>query len=268
MMPNNPDESELYIRLNQKSSIMTGTLFLCFNLWRGAVTWLNAKFLFWLLNFIFFLNIGGSLRSVIVGLHELIHYLSIYTDLRQLGLVKRKSACKHAKSVRIHIILRLLKNSSGHLLSIEAFYLVTAKVLVRMRRLIWTFTVRICPKTRSRTARPNCLRRVVVEGLDFDIVSFPFLDGDVPRRTSYGVYMSQLIRFARVSSGLSGFNCRGGALAAGLLRRECRCFGLRGTFSRFYRGHCVLVEECGVSLGTLLRQCLSEPEFFGDLVCG
>ena len=35
---------------------------------------------------------------------------------------------------------------------------------------------------------------------DFDIVNFPFLDGDVPRSTSYGVYISQLIRFARVSS--------------------------------------------------------------------
>ena len=34
----------------------------------------------------------------------------------------------------------------------------------------------------------------------FDIVIFPFLDGDDPRSTSYGVYISQLIRFARVSS--------------------------------------------------------------------
>ena len=33
---------------------------------------------------------------------------------------------------------------------------------------------------------------------DFDIVNFPFLDGDVSRSTSYGVYISQLIRFARV----------------------------------------------------------------------
>ena len=32
------------------------------------------------------------------------------------------------------------------------------------------------------------------DDFDFDIVNFPFLDGDVPRRTSYGVYMSQLIR--------------------------------------------------------------------------
>ena len=27
------------------------------------------------------------------------------------------------------------------------------------------------------------------DGFDFDIVNFPFLDGDVPRRTSYGVYI-------------------------------------------------------------------------------
>ena len=33
---------------------------------------------------------------------------------------------------------------------------------------------------------------------DFDIVNFPFLDGDVSRRPSYGVYISRLIRFARV----------------------------------------------------------------------
>ena len=33
---------------------------------------------------------------------------------------------------------------------------------------------------------------------DFDIVNFPFLDGDVPRRASYGLYTSQLIMFATV----------------------------------------------------------------------
>ena len=30
------------------------------------------------------------------------------------------------------------------------------------------------------------------DDFDFDIVNFPFLDGDVPRSTSYGVYISQL----------------------------------------------------------------------------
>ena len=31
------------------------------------------------------------------------------------------------------------------------------------------------------------------DDFDFDIVNFPFLDGDVPRRPSYGVYITQLI---------------------------------------------------------------------------
>ena len=44
------------------------------------------------------------------------------------------------------------------------------------------------------------------DDFDFDIVNFPFLDGDVPRRTSYDVYISQLIRFARTSSNVSDFN--------------------------------------------------------------
>ena len=43
---------------------------------------------------------------------------------------------------------------------------------------------------------------------DFDIVNFPFLDGDVQGRASYGVYISQLIRFARVCSHVEDFNAR------------------------------------------------------------
>ena len=54
---------------------------------------------------------------------------------------------------------------------------------------------------------------------DFDIVNFHFLDGDVPRRTSYGVYISQLIRFARASSNLNDFNCRNKAVTAKFLGR-------------------------------------------------
>ena len=46
------------------------------------------------------------------------------------------------------------------------------------------------------------------DDFDFEIVNFPFLDGDVPRSTSYGVYISQLIRFARASSYVTDFNTR------------------------------------------------------------
>ena len=47
------------------------------------------------------------------------------------------------------------------------------------------------------------------DDFDFEIVNFPFLDGDVPRYTSYGVYISQLIRFARASSYVTDFKRAG-----------------------------------------------------------
>ena len=57
---------------------------------------------------------------------------------------------------------------------------------------------------------------------DFDIANFPFLDGDVPRSTSYGVYISQLIRFARVSSHVADFNARNKSLTVKLLQQGYR----------------------------------------------
>ena len=104
------------------------------------------------------------------------------------------------------------------------------------------------------------------DDFDFDIVNFPFQDGDVPRRTSYGVYISQLIRFARASSNLNDFNYRNKALTAKLRRQGYRYFKLRKAFSKFYRRHSALLEKYSVSLKTLLQQGISEPEFYGDLV--
>ena len=75
------------------------------------------------------------------------------------------------------------------------------------------------------------------DDFDFDIVNFPFLDGDVPRSTSYGFYISQLIRFARVSSHVADFNARNKSLTAKLLQQGYRYHKLRKTFSKFYRRH-------------------------------
>ena len=44
------------------------------------------------------------------------------------------------------------------------------------------------------------------DDFDFEIVNFQFLDCDVPHSLSYGVYISQLIRFARESSHVADFN--------------------------------------------------------------
>ena len=60
------------------------------------------------------------------------------------------------------------------------------------------------------------------DDFNFDMVHFPFLDGDVPRTPSYGVYISQLIRFDRVCSNVDDFNNINLFLTAKLLKQGYR----------------------------------------------
>ena len=78
------------------------------------------------------------------------------------------------------------------------------------------------------------------------IVIFLFLDGDVPRRPSYGVFISQIIRFASVCSHVNDFNARNKCLTADLLKQGYRHHKLRMTFSKFYCRHHELVSKYNV----------------------
>ena len=104
------------------------------------------------------------------------------------------------------------------------------------------------------------------DDFDFEIVYFPFLDGDVLRSTSYGVYISQLIRFARASSYVADFNSRNKLVTQKLLKQGYRYHLLRKTFSKVYRIYYDLISKFQVGFKSLLRQGLSEPEFYGDVV--
>ena len=99
------------------------------------------------------------------------------------------------------------------------------------------------------------------DDFNFEIVNFPFLDGEVSRSPSYGVYISQLIRFARVCSNVDDFNNRNLSLTAKLLKQ-----GYRYLFSKFYHRHSELIVKYNIGLKTLLQQGISEPIFYGDLV--
>ena len=57
------------------------------------------------------------------------------------------------------------------------------------------------------------------DDFDFDMVNFLFLDGDIPRSTSYGIYISQLARFAKVSGRVTDFNARYKMLTGKLLHQ-------------------------------------------------
>ena len=98
------------------------------------------------------------------------------------------------------------------------------------------------------------------DDFNFVIVNFSFLDGDVPRSPSNGVYISQLIRFARVCSNVDDF------LTAKLLKQGYIYPKIRKAFSKFYHRHSELIVKYNIGLKTLLQQGISEPIFYGDLV--
>ena len=102
------------------------------------------------------------------------------------------------------------------------------------------------------------------DDFDIDFFNFPFLDGDVPLSTSDGVYISQLIRFARASSHVADFNTRNKLLTQKLFKQDYRYHKLRKTFSKFYRRYYDLIAKFKVGLKSLLHQGLSELEFYGD----
>ena len=82
----------------------------------------------------------------------------------------------------------------------------------------------------------------------------------------HGVYISQLIRFARVCSHVDDFNTVNKCLTVKLLKQGYRYHKLRKAFFKFYRRHYELIFKYNVELKSLLHQGLSEPEFDGDLV--
>ena len=60
------------------------------------------------------------------------------------------------------------------------------------------------------------------EIFNFEIVNFPFLDGDVPRSPSYDIYIPQLIRSARVCSHVDDFNNSNKYMTSKLLKHGYR----------------------------------------------
>ena len=66
-----------------------------------------------------------------------------------------------------------------------------------------------------------------LDDFNFEIVNFPFLDGDAPRSPSYGVYFSQLNCFGRLCSNVDDFNNRNLFLTAKLLKQGYRYHKLR-----------------------------------------
>ena len=77
----------------------------------------------------------------------------------------------------------------------------------------------------------------------FPIVNFPFLCSNIPGSPAYGVYISQLIRYARSCSKYEHFNARSNLLTLRLLKQGYSESRLLAAFHKFYGRHHAIVDK-------------------------
>ena len=91
-----------------------------------------------------------------------------------------------------------------------------------------------------------------MEYFNFDIVNFPFLCSNIPQSPAYGVFVSQLIRYARASSMYEDFIMRSQPLSSKLSKQGSTRNRLIATFKKFYGRHSVLVDRFKVSVTNII----------------
>ena len=71
------------------------------------------------------------------------------------------------------------------------------------------------------------------DDFDFHIVNFPFLDSNIPSSPAYGVYISQLIRYARACTEYTDFVDRSKSLTSKLLNQGYQSDRLKVAIKKF-----------------------------------
>ena len=91
----------------------------------------------------------------------------------------------------------------------------------------------------------------------FHIVNFPFMSSNIPSAPAYGVYASQLIRYACCCSNYSDFSSLHRALVTRLLPQGYKVNHLFNTFNKFYGRHTDLVGQYKKSVCQMFADSIS-----------
>ena len=97
------------------------------------------------------------------------------------------------------------------------------------------------------------------DDFNFPIVNFPYLSSNIPSSPAYGVFVSQLIRFARASSLYKDFLDRSMLLAKKLLTQGYQLPKLISSLKKFYGRHHELVDRYNVHVSKLSRDIFIVP---------
>ena len=95
------------------------------------------------------------------------------------------------------------------------------------------------------------------DDFNFHITNFPFLSSNIPSSPAYGVFISQLIRYARACSSYECFILRARRLSSKLLKQGYLVERLKSSFRKFYGRYGDLIEQYGVTLSRMLNDILT-----------
>ncbi len=96
------------------------------------------------------------------------------------------------------------------------------------------------------------------DDFNFHIVNFPFMSSNIPSGPSYGVYISQLIRYARCCTYYEDFKYRHRLLVERLLSQGYKVNRLRNSFNKFYGIYFDLIEKYRKSVKVMVTD--SHPQ--------
>ena len=94
------------------------------------------------------------------------------------------------------------------------------------------------------------------DDFNFHITNFPFLSSNIPSSPAYGVFISQLIRYARACSSYECFILRARRLSSKLLKQGYLAERLKSSFRKFYGRYGNLIQQYEVSLSRMLNDIL------------
>ena len=94
------------------------------------------------------------------------------------------------------------------------------------------------------------------DDFNFHITNFPFLSSNIPSSPAYGVFISQLIRYARACSSYECFILRAARLSSKLLGQGYVMERLKSSLRKFYGGYGDLIKHYEVSLSQMLHDIL------------
>ena len=94
------------------------------------------------------------------------------------------------------------------------------------------------------------------DDFNFHITNFPFLSSNIPSSPAYGVFVSQLIRYARACSKYDGFVIRARRLASKLLVQGYVILRLKSSLRKFFGRYGDLIKSYEVPLSRMISDIL------------